>query len=117
MRINSIHGCADAYRRTISSVPSVEPSLTTTHLAGWTVCATTDFSVSSMNCASLRAGVMRTYVGRVGMASSPWLKPRLDFRRVLCARRGTDDGEALQHCLGLLRFGSASAFSNLSCGR
>src|SRR6516225_11490524 len=45
----------------MSSVPSVEPSLTITHFVGRTVCATTDLIVSSMNSASFLAGVTRTY--------------------------------------------------------
>src|SRR5215467_8705692 len=61
MRNNSIHGYCAAYCFTMSSVPSVEPSLTMTHFSGSTVCEVTDFSVSSMNCASFRAGVITTY--------------------------------------------------------
>ena len=45
---------------TMSSVPSVEPSLTMTHFSGSTVCAITDCIVNSMNFASLRAGVTTT---------------------------------------------------------
>jgi len=60
IRMRSIHSCSVAYRLTISSVPSVEPSLTMTHFAGCTVCPTTDLMVSSMNLASFLAAVMRT---------------------------------------------------------
>ena len=49
---------------TISSVPSVEPSLTTIHFKGRTVCAIIDWIVSSMKPASFRAGVTTTYEGR-----------------------------------------------------
>jgi hypothetical protein len=45
---------------TISSVPSVEPSLTMTHLSGLTVYAVIDLRVNSMKAASLRAGVIKT---------------------------------------------------------
>ena len=43
----------------ISFVPSVEPSLTMTHLRGKTVCPKTTWIVCSRKAASLRAGVMR----------------------------------------------------------
>ncbi len=59
-RTSSIHWWSRAYLCTISSVPSVDPSLTITHFNGRTVCETTDFSVSSMYWASFRAGVTRT---------------------------------------------------------
>ena len=58
------------YLVTISSVPSVEPSLTITHLSGRTVCVTTDSIVSSMNCASFRAGVIKTSRGKCAMSIS-----------------------------------------------
>src|SRR4051812_34520262 len=45
----------------MSSVPSVEPSLTITHFNGFKVCATMDLSVNSMNAASFLAGVIITY--------------------------------------------------------
>src|SRR6266576_1463325 len=51
----------------MSSVPSVEPSLTITHLMGCTVCATTDFMVSSIKSTSFRAGVIRTYFNEAGI--------------------------------------------------
>jgi len=62
-------GFSAAYLATISSVPSVEPSLTITHFAGRAVCATTELRVCSINAASFRAGVMRMYVGNVVMPS------------------------------------------------
>src|ERR1700741_2954951 len=46
----------------MSSVPSVEPSLTITHFTGSTVCRTTHLMVFSRSAASFRAGVMRTYL-------------------------------------------------------
>ena len=55
--------------RTISSVPSVEPSLTMIQRFGSTVCATTDWSVFSMKAASLRAGVIENVVEGHGGAS------------------------------------------------
>src|SRR5262245_61641010 len=45
----------------MSSVPSVEPSLTITHLTGRIVCPITDLIVSSINMASFRAGEIKTY--------------------------------------------------------
>lgn len=52
---------AASYLATISSVSSVEPSLTITQRSGGCVCAIIDLIVNSMNCASFRAGVTRTY--------------------------------------------------------
>jgi hypothetical protein len=46
-----------AYDVMMSSVPSVEPSLTITHFTGGTVWASIDRSVRSMYAASFRAGV------------------------------------------------------------
>src|SRR2546427_2891599 len=54
----------------MSSVPSVDPSLTITHFRGRAFCATTDLRVNSMNCASLRAGVTRTYVYDIRQATT-----------------------------------------------
>ena len=69
MRSNSIQSCASAYLLTISSVPSVDPSLTMTHLSGREPCATTDWIVDSMKRASLRAGVTSTYDSRLDTGS------------------------------------------------
>src|SRR3989442_4256626 len=46
----------------MSSVPSVEPSLTITHLTGSLVWQHTALIVCSRNASSFRAGVIRTYV-------------------------------------------------------
>src|SRR5262249_54032584 len=70
IRINSIQGLLAEYLRTISSVPSVEPSLTITHFSGRHVCPITDRIVNSINCASSRAGVIRTEVVRFDVLKS-----------------------------------------------
>src|SRR5215813_11071991 len=46
---------------TMSSVPSVKPSLTITHFTGRTVCATIAWMIRSIFAASLRAGVINTW--------------------------------------------------------
>src|SRR5262245_42718595 len=69
IRTNSIQSYFCVYRATISSVRSVDPSLTITHVIGSTVCCTTDCIVSSTYRSSLRAGVIKTYVGRDSFCS------------------------------------------------
>jgi hypothetical protein len=58
--MSSIQSWRSAWRATISSVPSVEPSPTITQRSGRTLCATTLSIVSAMRAASLRAGVTST---------------------------------------------------------
>lgn len=53
------------YHGTISSVPSLEPSLTTTHFSGFTLCATIELIVSATDSPSLRTGVIGTYLENV----------------------------------------------------
>lgn len=60
-----------AYSRTISSVPSVEASLTITHFLGNIVWLTTDLSTCSINAASFRAGVISTYLSLI-ICSQPF---------------------------------------------
>jgi hypothetical protein len=60
IRSSRIQGWRAAQPATSSSVPSVEPSLTTTQRSGGRVCATIERSVSPMCSASLRAGVIST---------------------------------------------------------
>jgi hypothetical protein len=60
IRTSSIHEFCAAWLRTISSVPSVEPSLTITQRAGRCVWASTESIVPEIRSASLRAGVIST---------------------------------------------------------
>src|SRR5581483_9380442 len=80
---SSIHGWFAAHFATIASVASVDPSETITHLTGRSVCATTDWIVSSMYSASFRAAVTRTY----GTASSRSRAVTGTLIDVLSARR------------------------------
>ena len=75
IRTSSIHGCAAAARFPISSVRSVEPSLTITHRTGLIVCETTDSMVRSRYASSLRAGVTSTYRSEWAVVISLELPP------------------------------------------
>src|SRR6266436_4024255 len=77
IRTSSIQSYLLAYLLTIASVSSVDPSLTTSHFIGSSVWEITDVMASSINYASLRAGVMSTYFGVIGIMQSPNLELQL----------------------------------------